>query len=133
MESDNALERILKAVGTRASAYQLTENVENVHNAIEEILEEIMSKLSKRMIKRLGETAETVARVEGMAAGGMVALSEKLDKLLQRAESPKVEALEHKIEEILGQLVSMAQRGRRQQELLDRVLEKVSTPPPPPT
>ena len=140
LESDNALERILQKLNRLTVsndrnrdelALQISENAVDVPNAVEEVLDETLGKIYKRIAKRQGEAAEAIARVEGMAAGGMVALSEKLDKLLGRGEGPKVEALECKIEEVSGQLVSMAQHVRSQQRLLDSILEKVSTPSPP--
>ena len=41
--------------------------------------------------------------------------------------------LERKVEELSGQLVSLAQRARQQQELLDKIWEKVNALPLPPT
>ena len=41
------------------------------------------------------------------------------------------DVLERRVEELSGQLVNLAQRARQQQELLDKIWEKVNTPPPP--
>ena len=50
-----------------------------------------------------------------------------MDKL-EKSRSP--DTLERKVEELSGQLVALSQRSHQQQELLDKIWEKVFTPSP---
>ena len=62
-----------------------------------------------------------------MAAPQLAFLISKVDLLVKIRSH---DTLNRKVEELFGQLVSLAQRSRQQQELLDRILEKISALPP---
>ena len=78
------------------------------------------------MVESSKEVSEVTKRLTTTAATQLNALTSKVNLLVKtRNQDP----LERKVEELSGQLVSLAQRARQQQELLDKVLEKVSAPP----
>ena len=77
---------------------------------------------------KTGYTSEAVKRLSTIAATQMTAITSKVDTL---AKSCNQDFLERKIEELSGQLINLTQRSHQQQKLLDKILEKASTPPTP--
>ena len=77
--------------------------------------------------KEIGEMTKAVKSLSNTTAPHLASLISKVDLLVK---SRSHDTLERKVEELSGQMVSPAQRSRQQQELLDRVLEKVSAPGP---
>ena len=63
------------------------------------------------------ENGKAIGSLVSKAASQFTALDRKIEDLGRR--NPNV--LERKIEELSGQLVSLAQRSRQQQELLDKI------------
>lgn len=78
-----------------------------------------------QMRKAVGSISKTAASQLNALSSKADSISSKVDSLLTTHNQAPIE---RKIEELSGQLVSLAQRLRQQQALLDRVLEKVSTP-----
>ena len=80
-------------------------------------------------IKKEGrEASKAVQSLTTTAASQLNALTSKVDLLVKCRSQSTQDTLKRKVEELSGQL---AQRSRQQQELLDKILEKVSTPPTP--
>ena len=73
-----------------------------------------------------GRANKAVSGLATTAASQLATLLSKVDKL-EKSRSPNT--LERKVEELSGQLVALSQRSRQQQELLDKIWEKVSPPP----
>ena len=73
---------------------------------------------------------KAVSGLATMAASQLATLLQKVDELGKTRSCPP-DTLERKVEELSGQLVSLAQQSRQQQGLLGKIWEKVSTPPPP--
>ena len=87
----------------------------------------IMDNHNYNTAKGLQENGKAIAGLNKSAATQLASLISKVDLLVKSRTN---DALERKVEELSGQLVSLARRSRQQQELLDKILEKVSTPPP---
>ena len=72
------------------------------------------------------ETKEAIGGLATKAAAQLDSLTSKVDLLVKTRNNDN---LERKVEELSGQLVSLAQRSQKQQELLNRILEKASALP----
>ena len=121
MESDDAHQTVL----TILSSLQSSSSIDGRRIALLDGQRPGLDKSLAETRKMCLETGEAVQSLSTIAFNQMNALTSKVDLLVKtRSQDP----LERRIEELSGQLVSLAQRSRQQQELLDRILEKVLTP-----
>ena len=81
------------------------------------------------VLSKTGANTEAISSLSTAATTRLSALDRKVEELGKRRDP---DTLERKIEELSGQLVSLAQKSRQQQELLEKIWGRVSVPPPPP-
>ena len=77
---------------------------------------------SAKVVQSVAKAVDSLAKT---AATKLTGLDKEVKELTQRRTT---DDLERKVEEISGQLVSLAQRSRQQQDLLERILCKVEAP-----